>query len=307
MRCSTVAVFGLAAVAHATWDGKFSYPPGIEPLGISGGGGIDFNIKTFGPVEGPPSDCISVWHPPHPDVYIDDCDSDKEHGWHWVHPGKPKWNKPGKDKDHDKPGKDKDHDKDHDKPGKDKDHDKPGKDKDHDKPDKPKEPEQPDEPATTAPPKWKWTTSTITQTAVSTIFSCPPSVPDCPANGGGTKYKTVTVPAVVTICPVPVEPNPVPPTQPVAPPKTTAPVQQPVPSNPTPPETLSSVPIPPPVQSEPPAAPPATTTKPNIGTVTRPNPTATTGRVVVTAGAVPNVQRAGGIVVAAVAAAAAFI
>ncbi|KXH51792.1 hypothetical protein CNYM01_13680, partial [Colletotrichum nymphaeae SA-01] len=45
----------------------------------------------------------------------------------------------------------------------------------------------------------------------------------------------------------------------------------------------------------------------SVGTVTRPNPTATTSRAVVTAGAVQNVQRAGGVVVAVVVAAAAFI
>ncbi|KAK1978656.1 hypothetical protein LZ30DRAFT_784002, partial [Colletotrichum cereale] len=89
MRCSAIAILGLTAVATATWDGKFSYPPGIEPLGMASGN-ADFNIKTFGPSKGPPSDCISVWHPPHPNVYIDDCDSDKDNGWHWVHPGKPK-------------------------------------------------------------------------------------------------------------------------------------------------------------------------------------------------------------------------
>ncbi|GKT50720.1 uncharacterized protein ColSpa_10901 [Colletotrichum spaethianum] len=276
MRCVTITVLGLAAIASATWDGQFSYPPGIEPLALANGN-VDFNIKTFGPMTGPPEDCISVWHPPHPDVYIDDCDSDKEHGWHWIHPGKPKWwGKPGKDKDHDKPGKDKDHDK-------------------------PKHPHQPcdkcndtAQPQPTTTPQWKWTTSTITQTAVSTVFSCPPTVPDCPANGGGTMYTTVTVPAVVTICPVPVEPNPGPTTPPAAPRR-------------PPRRLLSPPPEVPPVPSSPAEAPPATTTKPDIGTVTRPNPTATTSRAVVTAGAAQNVQRAGGVVVAAVAAVAALI
>ncbi|TDZ21345.1 Filamentous hemagglutinin [Colletotrichum orbiculare MAFF 240422] len=339
MRYSTIATLGLVAVAQATWDGKFTYPPGIEPLGLSGGDDADFSIKTFGPVTGPSGDCISVWHPPHPDVFIDDCDSDKDNGWHWVHPGKPKWDKPGKDKDHDKPGKDKDHDKpgkdkDHDKPGKDKDHgDKPGKDKDHG--DKTKSPEQPTEqptdapyepeqPQPTNPPKWKWTTSTITQTAVSTIFSCPPEVPDCPAGGdkGGTEYKTVTVPAVVTICPVPVEPTQVP-SVPIAPPLVpTKPAVVPIPSVPAPPATLTNVPVPaPPVEpsykpvepsykpvepSYKPVAP--TTTKPaDVGTITRPNPTATSGRAIVTAGAAQNVQRVGGMAVAVAAVAAVFI
>ncbi|KAJ0354630.1 hypothetical protein KNSL1_001373 [Colletotrichum chrysophilum] len=302
-----------AAVAQATWDGKFSYPPGIEPLGLTGS--ADFSVKTFGPISAPPADCISVWHPPHPDVYIDDCDSDKEHGWHWVHPGKPKWGKPGHgkcDKDGnncgDKGGDkcDKDGKCGGDKGGdKTKDHDKPQKTETPPQPtDTPDEPEQP-EPTTT--PQWKWTTSTITQTAVHTVISCAPEVTNCPGNGG-TAYKTVTVPAVVTICPVPVNPAPAPSAPPAAPPAapTTA-VEQPAPSAPAPPATLSSVVIPP--VSAPPAAPPAaTTTKPaDVGTVTKPNPTATTSRAVVTAAAAPNAQRAGGMVLAAVAAAAAFI
>ncbi|KAK1479133.1 hypothetical protein CCUS01_16380 [Colletotrichum cuscutae] len=314
MRYSTLTVVGLAAVARATWDGQFSYPPGIEPLGLANGN-ADFNIKTFGPLTGPPSDCISVWHPPHPDVYIDDCDSDKEHGWHWVHPGKPEWgDKPGKDKDGHKWKKPK-HTKE---PGCDKCSpeatEPPSAPEPTETPDQPDQPEQPE--PTTAPQSWKWTTSTITQTAVSTIYSCPPSVPNCPGNGGGTMYETVTVPAIVTICPVPVAPNPGPTTAPVAPPATTAPAEQPAPSNPSPPQTLSSVVIPP-VSSSPPvvpvppvssAPPAATTTKPDsVGTVTRPNPTATTSRAVVTAGAVQNAQRAGGVVVAVVAAAAALI
>ncbi|KAK1966543.1 hypothetical protein LY78DRAFT_43249 [Colletotrichum sublineola] len=89
MRCSAIAILSLTAVVSATWNGKFSYPPGIEPLGMAGGN-ADFIVETFGPSQGPPSDCISVWHPPHPNVYIDDCDNDKDKGWHWVHPGKPK-------------------------------------------------------------------------------------------------------------------------------------------------------------------------------------------------------------------------
>ncbi|KAK2053145.1 hypothetical protein LY76DRAFT_668473 [Colletotrichum caudatum] len=107
MRCSAIAILGLTAVVSATWDGKFSYPPGIEPLGMANGDS-DFNVKTFGPSKGPPSDCISVWHPPHPNVYIDDCDNDKDNGWHWVHPGKPKdSDKPDQSCDKcDKPGKD---------------------------------------------------------------------------------------------------------------------------------------------------------------------------------------------------------
>ncbi|WYZ39178.1 hypothetical protein EsH8_III_001092 [Colletotrichum jinshuiense] len=305
MHCSTIAVLGLAAVARATWDGQFSYPPGIEPLALANGN-VDFNIKTFGPLTGPSADCISVWHPPHKDVYIDDCDNDKEHGWHWVHPGKPKWKKPGKDKDH---GGHKTKKHGHDQPTEPSQTDEPEPTSTPEEPAEPTEPTEPEEPEPTTTPQWKWTTSTITQTAISTVYSCAPTVTDCPGNGGGTMYETVTVPAIVTICPVPVEPTPVEPTPvptvPVAPPATTAPpAEEPVPSNPSPPETLSSVYIPP-VSSSPPESPPATTTAPNIGTVTRPNPTATTSRVVVTAGAVPNVQRAGGVVVAAVAAAAA--
>ncbi|TQN66602.1 hypothetical protein CSHISOI_08830 [Colletotrichum shisoi] len=306
MRYSTVTLLGLAAVGSATWDGQFSYPPGIDPMGLSNGN-VEFNIKTFGPLTGPPAGCISVWHPPHPDVYIDDCNSDKEHGWHWVHPGKPKWKHPGKDKDHEKPKK----------PGYDKPKH-PDQPDQPDKPDQPDQPYQPEQPEPTTTPQWKWTTSTITQTAISTIYSCPPSVTNCPGKGGGTQYETVTVPAIVTICPVPVEPIPGPTSPPAAPPPApTAPPAEPVPSAPSPPKTLSSVVIPPPVSSgpaevppvpsSPPEAPPATTTRPSVGTITRPNPTATSGRAAVTAGAAQNVQRAGGVLVAAVAAVAAFI
>ncbi|KAK1656075.1 hypothetical protein BDP81DRAFT_487350, partial [Colletotrichum phormii] len=153
------------------------------------------------PPHRPPSDCISVWHPPHPDVYIDDCDSNKEHGWHWVHPGKPTWGGDGGHK-----WKKPKHTK---KPGCDKCEQPTETETAPSAPEPTETPDQPEQPEpTTTPQSWKWTTSTITQTAVSTIYSCPPSVPNCPGNGGGTMYETVTVPAVVTICPVPVEPNP---------------------------------------------------------------------------------------------------
>lgn len=47
-----------------------------------------------------------------------------------------------------------------------------------------------------------WTTSTITQTCLSTVISCPPEVTNCP--GHTTVRTTVMIPATTTICPVPV-------------------------------------------------------------------------------------------------------
>ncbi|KZZ93339.1 adhesin protein Mad2 [Moelleriella libera RCEF 2490] len=46
----------------------------------------------------------------------------------------------------------------------------------------------------------QWTTSTVTQTQVSTIISCAPTVTDCPANGHTAT--TVIVPATTYVCPV---------------------------------------------------------------------------------------------------------
>lgn len=52
-----------------------------------------------------------------------------------------------------------------------------------------------------APAPHTWGTSTVTQTHVSTIISCAPTVTNCPNNGAAT---TVIVPATTFICPVPV-------------------------------------------------------------------------------------------------------
>ncbi|KFH43299.1 hypothetical protein ACRE_059600 [Hapsidospora chrysogenum ATCC 11550] len=74
-------------------------------------------------------------------------------------------------------------------------------------------------------PSYTWSTSTITATQTSTIISCAPEVPDCPASS--TIYTTVTVPEQTTICPAPVHPTPAVPTsdvdQPQPPPETEVP------------------------------------------------------------------------------------
>lgn len=45
-----------------------------------------------------------------------------------------------------------------------------------------------------------WTTSTITETCLTTVISCAPTVTNCPANGAHTT--TITIAATTTICPV---------------------------------------------------------------------------------------------------------
>jgi len=52
-------------------------------------------------------------------------------------------------------------------------------------------------------PSYTWGTSTLTATQTQTVISCPPEVPDCPAQS--TMYTTVTIPEQTTICPVPVQ------------------------------------------------------------------------------------------------------
>ncbi|KAK2599973.1 hypothetical protein QQS21_005275 [Conoideocrella luteorostrata] len=53
-----------------------------------------------------------------------------------------------------------------------------------------------------APAPHTWATQTVTQTQVSTIVSCAPTVTNCPA--GGSTVTTVIVPATTTVCPVPI-------------------------------------------------------------------------------------------------------
>jgi hypothetical protein len=137
------------------------------------------------------------------------------------------------------------------------------------------------QPAT--PPKkkekspFKWTTSTITATKTKTVTDCGP---EAPCHGGiKTKYTTVTVTTTTTICPVPITPSP---------PKVT----NPPPGPPAPPIT--------PTLTVPPK--PVTTPSPIISTISKPS--STTNRVFVTGAAVPNVQRAGGALVAVAVAAA---
>ncbi|CRK10996.1 hypothetical protein BN1708_017108, partial [Verticillium longisporum] len=55
---------------------------------------------------------------------------------------------------------------------------------------------------------YKWTTSTITATHISTVIDCGDK--DCYGGGGQTQYTTVTIPQTTTICPVPVAPEPTP-------------------------------------------------------------------------------------------------
>ncbi|KAL9944185.1 hypothetical protein ACHAQF_006390 [Verticillium nonalfalfae] len=306
---STIAAAGLAATAQATWHGEWKFPDGIKGPKDDGG-------KEVGPGYAPPDGYLPIYHPPHHDVVIDDCDKKDDDDWHWVHPGK-----------------------------------------DHHEDD------------------YKWTTSTITATHISTVIDCGDK--DCYGGGGKTQYTTVTIPQTTTICPVPVAPEPTPEkpeepeqpypeppvethpvptpeppveTQPVhepeppvetypvpapEPPVETQPVHEPEPPvetqpvhEPEPPVETQPVhepeppveeppvetqpgyeepPVPsapveePPVESEPipvPAPPPT-----SIGTVTRPIPSATEGLEPVPTAAAANVRVGGAVLAAAVAAA----
>ncbi|KAJ6444082.1 F-box-like domain-containing protein [Purpureocillium lavendulum] len=86
-----------------------------------------------------------------------------------------------------------------------------------------------------------WTTSTLTQTHVSTIYDCPPAVTNCPA-----RQTTVTVSASTTVCPVPVTSTPV----------------VPVPSKPAVTISTSTIQIVPPVTQTPPTQAPPTQAPP---------------------------------------------
>lgn len=103
-------------------------------------------------------------------------------------------------------------------------------------------------------PPHSWTTSTITETCLTTVISCPPEVTNCP--GSTTVQTTITIPATTTICPVQVTTTQVPVTSTAAPPPptwstevipcpTTEPVQPP-PVTQQPPTTTGPVVVPPP-------------------------------------------------------------
>ena len=183
-------------------------------------------------------------------------------------------------------------------------------------------------------PSYTWGTSTVTATHVSTIVSCGPEVPDCPADS--TVYATVTATEQTTICPIPVEPTKVPehpqqPEHPKAPEQPQYPEQPKQTEYPQVPEHPTSVYYPqPPVQSSPIVHPPQTLSTsvyypeqptgpvhPPVNTPVYPAPVAThpygenatnpisTPPVVShppTAGAVQNVQSMGAAILAGIAA-----
>jgi hypothetical protein len=244
---AALAAVGVASAHEAAgmFDKKFMLPAGLALPSASQ------DLPHAAPEPG----LLDTWHPPHPGVLVDGCDSLKLDAWHWVHPAKP------------------------------------------------------------APPiavKLGWTTSTVTLTSTKTVISCAPTVKVCPTKGG-TTWTTVTVTSTTTICPVPVATPPPPPVITIIPPApVTTPIIIPPVTTPVvvPPKPVTTPVIPPATVVIPPVTSPATTPSPiisTIGTVTKPSPTVTTPRVIVTAAANPNVQRAGGALVAVAVAAVALI
>ncbi|ROT37572.1 hypothetical protein SODALDRAFT_380020 [Sodiomyces alkalinus F11] len=85
MRFSTIAVAGFAAYSQAERVnderslrdllGDWEYPNGIDAL------------TDVSPTAAPEAGDLHVFHPPHHDVVIDDCDNQEADDWHWVHPG----------------------------------------------------------------------------------------------------------------------------------------------------------------------------------------------------------------------------
>jgi hypothetical protein len=75
MKLFTVSFLAGLAAAHSLWDGDYKCPKGVKTPD-----------SDVGPHSAPPEGCTNVFHPPHTDVYIDNCDDHSQTGWHWVHP-----------------------------------------------------------------------------------------------------------------------------------------------------------------------------------------------------------------------------
>lgn len=89
MKTTLLAILSAAAAVHATGDGEHGLYKG--PIGFPPG--IEAPPTPHLPHKPPPFDKpLPIWHPPHGDVFIDDCDEDDE-DWHWA------WKKHG-DKPH---------------------------------------------------------------------------------------------------------------------------------------------------------------------------------------------------------------
>jgi hypothetical protein len=83
MKVTLFALAAFAGVAFAEAEAELWKKPFQIPFGLE-------LPSHVGPFFAPPAGCIDVFHPPHPNVVIDDCDSDEHEKWHWVHTAKPK-------------------------------------------------------------------------------------------------------------------------------------------------------------------------------------------------------------------------